>query len=105
MAVPEDAIMEEEEENQHYFPEDSGSDDSSPKVSRKRIDSKQTSNHSSRRNSSDVPTGKRLGPNKSTFPPHYSQRSLKRYLTREVLPHVDHYRNHLSFSQGRVKIA
>ncbi len=27
-------------------------------------------------------------------------RPLKHYLTREVLPHVDHYRNRLSFSKG-----
>ena len=28
------------------------------------------------------------------------QRSLRRYLTRDVLPHMDHYRNRMSFAKG-----
>ncbi len=44
-------------------------------------------------------SSRRLTPKRSSFmlAPH---RPLKHYLTREVLPHVDHYRNRLSFNKG-----
>lgn len=56
-----------------------------------------------------------LAPGTITEKPHPSQRKmtskrssfiftpkpLKHYLTKEVLPHVDHYRNRMSFSKGK----
>jgi hypothetical protein len=33
-----------------------------------------------------------------------TQRPLKQYLTREVLPHVDHYRNRMSFIRGKMML-
>ncbi len=46
-------------------------------------------------------SSRRLTPKRSSFvlAPH---RPLKHYLTREVLPHVDHYRNRLSFNKGNM---
>ncbi len=46
-------------------------------------------------------SSRRLTPKRSSFmlAPH---RPLKHYLTREVLPHVDHYRNRLSFNKGNI---
>ena len=47
----------------------------------------------------ETPAEKALNRKRSSFllPP----RPLKHYLTREKLPHMDHYRNRLSFSNGK----
>lgn len=49
--------------------------------------------------SGDRPRPKRLHSRISTI--SLTPRPLRHYLTREVLPHVDHYRNRLSFSTGK----
>ncbi|CAB4060327.1 SLC12A2 [Lepeophtheirus salmonis] len=46
------------------------------------------------------PSSRRLSRKRSSFQ-FTTQRSLRHYLTREAIPHADHYRNKMSFAKGK----
>ncbi|XP_040581713.1 bumetanide-sensitive sodium-(potassium)-chloride cotransporter [Lepeophtheirus salmonis] len=51
-------------------------------------------------NEKPSPSSRRLSRKRSSFQ-FTTQRSLRHYLTREAIPHADHYRNKMSFAKGK----
>lgn len=99
------SIMEEEERAEVHADADGNNDVEAAAERRRRRSSVTLSPETleaeeQRERSSQISSagGKRLTPKRSSF--MLTPRPLKHYLTREVLPHVDHYRNRLSFNKG-----